>query len=158
MKNWLILLFAGLLLLNCKSDAIEKPDNLVDEDKMVDVMYDLYLLNAIKSANINYLRDNNITSANYVYQKYNIDSLQFSQSDLYYAANIEEYEKLYQLVTMRLQENKATIDSLLANSKNGSEVKKVEKKTVGSSPVRNRDSLRKRRFNQIPVLKDSIRN
>lgn len=147
-----------MLLINCKSDTIEKPDNLVDEDKMVDVMYDLYLLNAIKSTNMNYLRENNITSANYVFEKHKIDSLQFSQSDLYYAADVEEYEKMYQRVTEKLQANKAAIDSLLANSKTVKQEVQTELKKSDSIPIKLRDSGRKRRFGQAKMLRDSVQN
>ena len=158
MKNSIFIIVLSLLLMNCKSEAIEKPDNLVDEDKMVAVMYDLYLLNAIKSTNMNYLRENNITSNNYIFKKYNIDSLQFSQSDLYYASDVEAYEKMYQRVTQQLQSNKAAIDSLIASTKDSKNVKSIETRGNIEIPAKRRDSLRKGSFIKRKAIIDSIHN
>jgi hypothetical protein len=156
MKKGLVILTLGLLLINCNSDAIEKPKNLVDKDQMIAILYDLYLVNAIKSSDITYIQKNNITSANYIFQKYKVDSLQFSQSDLYYASDVEEYEKMYQRVTQKLQEHKAAIDSLIA--KNPNEEVKSEQVAPVAKPLKVRDSLRKKRFNQTTLFKDSTRN
>jgi hypothetical protein len=38
--------FIGFI--SCKEDAVDKPSKLIAEDKMIDVMYDLSILDAIK--------------------------------------------------------------------------------------------------------------
>jgi hypothetical protein len=148
MKKLLVFLTLGMLLLNCNSNTIEKPNNLLDEDQMVAILYDLYVVNAIKSSNINYIQEHNITSANYIFQKYKVDSLQFSQSDLYYASDIEEYEKMYQRVTERIQEDRAVTDSLTLESTDP-EVKR-KKPTGVVKPYKVRDSIRKSRLKKLP--------
>jgi hypothetical protein len=38
-------------VISCKEDAVDKPSKLIAEDKMIDVMYDLSILDAIKYQN-----------------------------------------------------------------------------------------------------------
>jgi hypothetical protein len=156
MKKLFVIITVGLLLLNCKSDAIEKPENLVDEDQMVDILYDLYVINAIKASNVHYLIEHDVTSANYIFNKYKVDSLQFAQSDKYYASHIEDYEKLYQRVTERVQANKAVLDSLIL--KNPVQKVKKEKKATEAIPFKKRDSLRKSRVIKNTLFKESVKN
>lgn len=93
----------GLLLafIGC-NNAIDKPDNLIEKDKMIDILYDVSLLEAIKSQNIS----GGISNKNaniYLYKKYKIDSVQFAQSNKYYASDIEEYKKMFEVVKSRLE-------------------------------------------------------
>lgn len=87
--------------MSCNSNSVEKPDNLIDKDKMTDILYDMSLLEAIKTQNIN----GGITpkTANkYIYKKYKIDSIQFAKSNKYYASDIEEYKKMFEKIKDRL--------------------------------------------------------
>lgn len=150
MRKLLLLLALGLLLLNCNSSAIEKPKDLLSKDQMVDILYDLYVVNAIKTTDMLYLVDRNVTPAKYILHKYKVDSVQFSQSDRYYASDVEEYEKIYQRVTEKLQVNKAALDSLI--SKNP--IKVSEKDTTKRVLI----LPNKQKFKKGLLLKDSVRN
>lgn len=106
----MIFTFAILLLSGCGDSAIEKPQDLIDEDTMVDIFYDLSLLDAIKSHNPGKLqkaKDPNL----YIYKKYRIDSVQFAQSNRYYASDIKTYKKMYQRVGRRLERNKKALEA-----------------------------------------------
>ena len=117
---------------------MEKPENLIPKEKMVEIIRDLSLLNAAKSTSITVLRRNNIEPMPYLYTKYDIDSTQFSDSDLYYASLPEEYEDIYAKVEARLEiEKEATVeakkikDSLQAEER---ELKKEKKASTDSLP------------------------
>lgn len=112
MKTILIFLVAVLFLACGNKSAVEKPAKFISEAKMVDVIYDLYVLQAIKSVNPNILEQKKITPTSYIYKKYNIDSLQFAQNDRYYATNLELYEKMYDKVNERILQNKKLADSI----------------------------------------------
>ncbi len=105
----------GLLffLLGC-SNRIEKPKNLIDKDKMVDILYDLSLLEAIKAQNIGGGINTKQTNE-YIYKKYKIDSVQLAQSNKYYASDVEEYKKIFVKVKAKLDEQ----NQKLGNSVNG---------------------------------------
>ena len=68
-----ISLLAILTLLGCKDDLVKKPDVLIEKSKMMDIMYDLALLEAIKYQNPAVLDSNQIRPKQYIYKKYKID-------------------------------------------------------------------------------------
>jgi hypothetical protein len=97
-------LFMGLLFVfvGCNT-AVEKPKKLIERDKMIDILYDISLMEAVKSQNIN----GGISSqkANeFLFKKYQIDSLQWEENNKYYASDIEEYKKMYQEVKIRIEQ------------------------------------------------------
>ncbi|MBP6557507.1 MAG: DUF4296 domain-containing protein [Flavobacterium sp.] len=97
-------IWLGLLgfFISC-SNGVDKPKNLIKKDKMIDILYDISLLEAIKSQNIN----GGISTKNandFLFKKYKIDSVQLEKSNKYYASDIEEYKLMYQEVKKRLEE------------------------------------------------------
>jgi len=120
MKKILTVLLIIFITFGCGNSVIEKPDNLIDEDVMVDVIYDLSLIESIKSQRPIYLEQNNINPKTYVYKKYKIDSLQFAKSNHYYASDLKRYKNIYEQVSKRLETNKKAADSLMR--KNGQSV------------------------------------
>ena len=103
-KGALVLIL--ILLISCVERLIEKPENLITEDKMTDILFDLSLLVATKNTNKEILKDNNIDIMEYLYSKYKIDSVQFVQSDFYYASIPAVYESIYEEVETRLDDRK----------------------------------------------------
>jgi hypothetical protein len=91
-----------VLIAGCTSTA-EKPKNLIEKDKMINVLYDLSLLQAIRSQNIGGGMDNKAINE-YVFKKYKIDSIQLAQSNKYYASDMEEYKKIFEGVKAKLEE------------------------------------------------------
>ena len=71
MKNVGVLLFCFALFGSCQNAPIEKPDNLIDQDKMVDIMFDINVLEAMKSQTTLVLEANKINPNTYIYKKYN---------------------------------------------------------------------------------------
>ncbi len=116
MRIFFTCLFALFLLVSCEKTTVKKPDNLIKEDIMVDIIYDLSLLEAIKSQKPAVLDSNSVNSKTYIYEKYKIDSLQFAKSDQYYASDIPNYKKMYDKVTKRIEDNKKITDSLVLKS------------------------------------------
>ncbi|WP_209401794.1 DUF4296 domain-containing protein [Pseudozobellia sp. WGM2] len=113
------ILFLVLCLCSCNEKLLEKPDGLIAKDKMVQVLKDVAIINAAKTTNISVLRDNNVEPMTYVFEKHGIDSLQFAESDRYYASLPGEYQDIYKKVEAILEneqnvfkEAKAEQDSL----------------------------------------------
>ena len=97
-----ILLFA--ILISCQKPAVPKPDNLIDEDVMVDIMFDISILEAMKSQKGDVLEANAINPNTYIFKKYKIDSLQFANSDKFYASDIKKYKGIFDKVNKRIEE------------------------------------------------------
>lgn len=94
----------------CDEEVVPKPDNLIPGEKMVDILYDLALINAAKSTNPGILEDNGIETMDYLYKKHGIDSLQFARSDLYYASRPLDYEAIYKRLELRLEREQEELE------------------------------------------------
>lgn len=93
-----LILFFGIAFIafGCnKLNGPEKPENLISKDKMVDILIDARFITSANSKNKIIMRDAGLDLNNYVYNKHDIDSLQFALSNNYYAFHIEEYEDIY---------------------------------------------------------------
>ncbi|AWG24956.1 hypothetical protein FK004_06790 [Flavobacterium kingsejongi] len=146
MKKILGCIIAVLFLVSCSDTPVHKPKKLIKENVMVDILYDMALLQAMKSYNPNMLDVMNINSTNYIYKKYNIDSLQFAQNNEYYASRIEDYQKIYEKVDERLQKTiKASKPKVLPELKKDVVKKAIDstKKATDSIKLKSNDSLRK---------------
>lgn len=93
----------GLLLTACGSESkAEKPANLIEKNKMIDVLVDTYITNAARSKSFQEIKEENIRLDKFILQKYDIDSLQFVQSNAYYAHDIDDYVQMLEQVEARI--------------------------------------------------------
>lgn len=113
-----LIIFASLLIFACQGvDKPKKPKNLISEDKMVDVLYDVYILNAAKGLNKKVLESNGIKPETFLFQKHKIDSLQFAESNNYYAYDTKTYESIVEKVKKRMENDKLKYDVLAEKEK-----------------------------------------
>ncbi len=91
-------------------EEIKKPDNLIPEATMVDVLTELNLLNSAKNYNKRILEETGIQPDTYLYSKYKIDSLQLAESTSYYAKKYEKFEGIFQKVKQNLETMKAKLE------------------------------------------------
>ncbi|WP_299114614.1 DUF4296 domain-containing protein [uncultured Winogradskyella sp.] len=130
MRNLGIIFLLALLVIACNTtEKPKKPDNLIPKDKMEKILYDLYIINAAKGVNKRLLETNGFEPESYVLKKYNIDSLQFANSNTFYAYDTNSYRRIVENVKTRLEKEKEVL----------AELEKVE----GKAAKRKRDSLNK---------------
>ena len=101
MKKILLLFGFLFLLISCDFGIIKKPKNQLSREQMVDMIYDLSVLEAMKSQNTSGIIYPSPTQL--LKKKYQIDSLTFAQNSKYYSADIKEYKKIYAEVQARLE-------------------------------------------------------
>lgn len=128
MKKGVLFFILISLILSCKEEVIKKPENLIEKEIMVDVMYDLALLEAIKYQSPNAIETHKINPDEYIYKKYKIDSAQFVQSNMYYASDYKEYKKMYDQINSRLVKNKSLLEEAIKNEKDKALLLKKESK------------------------------
>lgn len=142
MKKYFLLLSGFFILFSCEEKIIDKPDNLIEKDVMVDVMYDLALIQALRGSNNQATLDSNgIDATTYVYKKYKIDSLQFAQSNRYYASDVKSYNRMFNRVNQRIVDNKAVADSL--EKKQNASKEKVKKLDSVGKPKKIQETINK---------------
>lgn len=136
LKKINVLLIFILLLTSCeKFNKPQKPKNLIARSEMINILYDLYVVNSAKGVNVKVLEENGINPESYILTKYNIDSLQFAQSNTYYAYDTETYSELIEDVKSKIEAQKSIYEA---------ELKKDEEREK-----RKRDSLRAARKKAI---------
>ena len=106
-----------LMLFSCRRNAYAPPENLISEEQMVDVLYDHMLLNAAKGINKKILEKHIANPTKYIFDKHNIDSIQFAQSNTYYAHNSEVYASIFERLKKKLELDKKTMEDLMAEEK-----------------------------------------
>lgn len=96
---WVVFLFTAC------SKTVEKPENLISEDKMVDILYDTYLYQ--QSA---YLSEINKPELNFAYvdalilQKHEVSAEDFKASYQYYVLVPDQYKKILRKIRDRMEE------------------------------------------------------
>jgi hypothetical protein len=105
----LLLIFSSVFLVSCSDNTAPRPEHLLEKEEMVSILYDLALLQSIKSFNPAVLDTNNVESHKYIYKKYKIDSLTFAQNHTYYASDIKVYEKIEKEVSKRIQQQRDSL-------------------------------------------------
>ena len=85
------------------------PDNLISKEKMVDIIYDMTLINVAKGVNKSILENNGIIPEQYLFNKHSIDSMLFAKSNEYYSYDLKTYQTIYDNVKIKLEKNKKII-------------------------------------------------
>lgn len=110
-----MILLIGTVLMGCQDiKRPEKPDNLIPEDKMVEVLIDVHLFNSAKSYNRMPLQQTGLTPHHFIYEKHGIDSLQYEKSNAYYGADLDRYTAIHARAKAILENRKSEVDTLLA--------------------------------------------
>ena len=131
--------FILILLSSCVEKIIKEPENLIPKEKMMAIYYDLAIVTAAKNTNNEVLKKNHIEAMAYIYRKHDIDSLQFVESDLYYASNPIVYKEIYQNVETRLKAEIKVMDDAKIEKRKRDSIAKVKNLKLDSiSRVKNR--------------------
>jgi len=101
-----------VILISCGEKLMDKPEDLIPKEKMINILKDMAVLNSAKAIKITVFHDNKIKPTNFIFSKYGIDSLQFVTSDRYYASLPNEYEAMYLEIEKQLDaEEKEVIEA-----------------------------------------------
>jgi hypothetical protein len=130
MKQWLFL-FASFLVLSCSNNPVPKPDNLLDEEVMVNIIFDISFLQAADVSFSYKLAESNIKMDQYIFNKYKIDSITYRQNQRYYASDPQKYKNIYRKVVERIEQEQEKIKeeqekNKVASKKNRKKVKPVK--------------------------------
>ena len=147
-----------LFFMSCENLEVKKPSNLISEDQMVEILYDMVLINSAKGVNKQLLQKNINNPEAYIYKKHNIDSLQFAESNAYYTFKNEVYKSIYEKLELKLTTQKTKYEALLKEKKRVKDSIKELKKTKAEPlnldpkvkfeskmrpPLKKRDTLQK---------------
>jgi len=87
----------------CSNNPVPKPKNLLNEETMENILFDVAVLQATKANSPEILQTNTIDSKDFIYKKYKIDSTTYHQNNRYYAGNVRKHKHLHKRVLARLE-------------------------------------------------------
>ncbi|WP_088339716.1 DUF4296 domain-containing protein [Robiginitalea sediminis] len=119
--RYLIAIGTLLIFVSCGEKLMEPPQDLIPNAQMTDILFDLSVMDAIEGNYPNVLEQNDIRVMPFIYEKYGIDSLQFAQSDLYYASNPVEYQQIYEALEARILKYKDSITEVIRGGRSASD-------------------------------------
>lgn len=107
MNEFYFYFLLGLILLTSCQNS--KGDNIIPEDKMVNMLFDLSIIKSIN--NLNYDENQLIISPEdfFILQKYNVDSLNWEMNKNYYSKRPKMLASIYRRVQDSIEKR---IDSL----------------------------------------------
>jgi len=114
-----ILLFALVfIVVSCEKPIIPKPDHLIKQDQMIEMLADMHLAEAtfIKFRYDSVMKNN--SSVNFYYSvlaKYEVPDTVFEESFLYYASEPKNFEKMYRKVMSNLSQREQELSGRKQN-------------------------------------------
>lgn len=102
MKHYLFV-FSFIFVISCTSSTVSKPENLLSENELEDVFFEMAIMQAAESTS---RTDSGkvMDTYHYIKNRFGYDSTTIVNSTLYYADDYKEYEKLNQRVLDKLKE------------------------------------------------------
>ena len=155
MKKVILFLAILTLFFSCKENVVKKPKRLIEKDVMVDIMYDISILDAIRYQNPSSIDSFKINAKDFIFKKYKVDSLQFINSNIYYSSDYEGYKIMFDQVVKRIDNQKTVADSLIKlEEKKLKKVKKIKriKKPLAADTL----SKGRKQFVKKNLIKESV--
>ena len=147
MNKFIYILILTVFFGACTSNTIiKKPENLIPKEQMVDLLTDIFIANGGDNIkNLNLQRSTNYFP--FVFEKYQIDTIRFRESNYYYTSRIDDYDEILEKVDKRLKALKEQYDTEIKLMDSLELAKKDSIKTVKNAlynKPRKTDSLKKR--------------
>jgi len=112
MRNFILLVFL-IIMMSCQENKnFDKPENLIDVPTMENIVYDLLLMQSIQSNAYTADQMETYFGNEYIYLKYNIDSLQLAESELYYTKFPKVYLDIHKKVLARFTKLKDSMENV----------------------------------------------
>lgn len=128
--RYFLFMLSLILFIACESKVkYKEPDNLIPREQMINLLIDMHIANGTTGARDKTDDEMERNYMSLVYDKYQIDSTRFAESNFYYVSNIDEYESIFKEVQERLQvihdqyllveppESERALDSILEKTK-----------------------------------------
>jgi len=110
MKNISYIIFLGIFFMGCTSNTIiKKPDHLIPKNQMVDLLTDMLIASGAENIK-NIDLERNVNYFPLVFEKYEIDSTRFKESNYYYTSKIDDHEEILKKVDERIKAMKKELD------------------------------------------------
>ncbi|GJH41119.1 hypothetical protein RCZ04_16690 [Capnocytophaga sp. HP1101] len=105
-----------LAVVACKKNIVSKPDKFLNEKQMESLLYDLAVLESMKVSQAPMLDSLQFKPQQFIYKKYQVDSLSLAQNMVYYASLPKDYDRIVKKVEEKLRKQRDSIGKLSLES------------------------------------------
>jgi hypothetical protein len=148
-----LICFASVLFSCGREIKPEKPENLIPETEFTEILFDMFVINSAKGVNKKLMEENGLKPEAYIYEKYQIDSLQFAKSNEYYAFDSEKYTAILNKIKQKVEDQKKLFEKQL-------EEEEAENKrrldSIRALNIKIRDSLKGNINREFGEIKEDI--
>ena len=117
---------------------------------MVDILFELKIVNGVQGANKKLMDLHLENPVKYIFEKYDIDSVQFESSNDYYSRNLNIYTRIYDRVKQRLEAKKKDLQKVMEIEKRKTDsLRKTQKDSIVKSREGRSINKRKRPLKNI---------
>lgn len=103
-----ILILILIVVFGCSQPTIEQPENLINEDKLIDMMVDVHIAeaayNTLRNRDSLLLHSSSTEFYYSILQKHQVPDSVFEKSLVYYASQPRRFERMYRKVMNQLTE------------------------------------------------------
>ncbi|TPN87534.1 DUF4296 domain-containing protein [Aquimarina algicola] len=141
MKNkTFIYLIAFIAFLSCQTvTRAPEPKIILREEEMIDILTDIAFVKAAKTIDRKVFEEKNINSEAMILKKHGVDSIVFAENNIWYADQLEKYEKIFNKVKSNLDEQKDKYEKL---KKREDSIKKIKDTLKEKDTLQTKDSLK----------------
>ena len=132
MKKTIIMLL--IVLSSCSQVEEVPPENLIGEERMADLIFELALLDAAKGFVPKDQKERIDLDANSFYQFHNIDSAQFTSSNAYYAKQPKAYLRIVSMAKTKHEEFEKNLEE--------SENKRTKIDSINNKPQQRKNTTK----------------
>ncbi|WP_298548615.1 DUF4296 domain-containing protein [uncultured Aquimarina sp.] len=146
MKKRIVYSFFSLALIvfSCQSlDKRQKPENLLTEDKMVELLTDIAFVKAAKGSYKKVFDIEKINPESYILKKHGIDSLVFAENNRWYIHELDEYEEIFKRVKNNLEKSKVKFEKLKKEEDSIQKIKDSIKRATKGVKLEKKSSIDK---------------
>ncbi|PKV48360.1 uncharacterized protein DUF4296 [Aquimarina sp. MAR_2010_214] len=131
-----VIYFAVFLsFISCQSvNKPSKPETFIEEDRMVEILTDIAFVKAAKSSNRKTFEEKSINPEAFILKKHGIDSIVFTENNIWYSDQIEKYKGIITRVKANLDKEATKYEKL---KKEEDSIKKIK-----DSIARHKDTLK----------------
>ncbi|MBW1295300.1 DUF4296 domain-containing protein [Aquimarina litoralis] len=102
-----------LLSFSCQNlDKVDKPKNLIEEDKMIEILADIAFVKAAKGSYKKVFDIEKINPESYILEKHGIDSIVFAENNRWYVSELDRYEEIFGKVKKKIEISKIKFEKL----------------------------------------------
>ena len=123
-----------IVLSSCSQVEEVPPENLIGEEKMADLIFELALLDAAKGFVPKDQKERIDLDANSFYQFHNIDSAQFTSSNAYYAKQPKAYLRIVSMAKTKHEEFEKNLEE--------SENKRIKIDSTNNKPQQRKNTTK----------------